>query len=61
MKAGDLFYFAREDGVIHVARESKGGLELVKSNTMPERQIATIVPINDHILLRSETKLYYFK
>ena len=61
VKAGDLFYFAREDGVIHVARETKGGLELVKSNEMPERQIATIVPINDHILLRSETKLYYFK
>lgn len=61
VKAGNLFYFAHEKGVIHVARETKDGLELVASNEMPERQIATIVPINDHILLRSETKLYYFK
>lgn len=61
VKAGDLFYFAREDGFIFVAKETDNGMELVASNEMPERQIATIVPINDHILLRSETTLYYFK
>ncbi|MFK7788474.1 MAG: PQQ-binding-like beta-propeller repeat protein [Phycisphaeraceae bacterium] len=61
VKAGDLFYFAREDGFIFVAKQTDSGLELVASNEMPERQIATIVPINDHILLRSETTLYYFK
>ncbi|MEO0477158.1 MAG: hypothetical protein AAF085_14495 [Planctomycetota bacterium] len=61
VKAGNLFYFSHEKGIIHVARETDNGLELVKTNEMPERQIATVVPINDHILLRSETKLYYFK
>lgn len=61
VKAGNLFYFSREDGNIFVAKETDGGLELVASNEMPERQIATIVPINDHILLRSESKLYYFE
>lgn len=61
VKAGDRFYFAREDGMIYVAKETNTGLELIASNQMPERQIATIVPINDHILLRSESKLYYFK
>ncbi|MGB0768019.1 MAG: PQQ-binding-like beta-propeller repeat protein [Phycisphaeraceae bacterium] len=61
VKAGSRFYFAREDGVIHVADETDSGMKLVASNEMPERQIATIVPINDHILLRSETTLYYFK
>ena len=61
VKAGNLFYFAREDGFIFVAKEKDGGLELIASNEMPQRQIATIVPINDHILLRSETMLYYFK
>lgn len=61
VKAGNLFYFAHEAGIIHVARETDDGMELIKTNEMPERQIATIVPINDHILLRSETKLYYFK
>lgn len=61
VKAGDLFYFAREDGFIFVAKEKEGGLELIATNEMPERQIATIVPINDRILLRSETSLYYFK
>ena len=61
VKAGDLFYFSHESGIIHVARETDSGLELIKSNDMPERQIATVVPINNHILLRSESKLYYFK
>lgn len=61
VKAGDRFYFAREDGVIHVAEETKDGMKLLASNEMPERQIATIVPINDHILLRSEKTLYYFE
>lgn len=61
VKAGNTFYFAREDGVIFVARETDNGMKLISTNTMPERQIATIVPINDHILLRSEKKLYYFK
>lgn len=61
VKAGNLFYFAHEKGVIHVARETESGLELIKTNSMPERQIATIVPVNSHILLRSETTLYYFK
>lgn len=61
VKAGKHFYFAREDGTIFVARESDKGMELIATNEMPERQIATIVPINDHILLRSETKLYYFQ
>lgn len=61
VKAGDTFYFAREDGVIFVAKETASGMELVSTNEMPERQIATIVPINDHILLRSEKKLYYFE
>jgi outer membrane protein assembly factor BamB len=61
VKAGDLFYFSHEKGIIHVARETYAGLELVKTNVMPERQIATVIPINEHILLRSETKLYYFK
>lgn len=61
VKAGNLFYFSHEKGIIHVAKETEAGMELVKTNEMPERQIATIVPINDHILLRSETTLYYFK
>lgn len=61
VKAGDLFYFSHESGIIHVAKETDTGLELIASNEMPERQIATVVPINNHILLRSETKLYYFK
>lgn len=61
VKAGNLFYFSHESGIIHVAKETPDGLELVASNEMPERQIATVVPINDRILLRSETKLYYFK
>lgn len=61
VKAGNLFYFAHEKGIIHVAKETSSGLELVASNNMPERQIATIVPINNHILLRSEARLYYFK
>lgn len=61
VKAGQTFYFAREDGVIFAARETATGMELVATNEMPERQIATVVPINDRILLRSEKKLYYFK
>eukprot|EP00752_Nemacystus_decipiens_P015021 g13377.t1 len=61
VKAGDLFYFSHEKGVIHVARETETGLELVATNEMPERQIATVVPINNHILLRSEKSLHYFK
>ena len=61
VKAGDLFYFAREDGVVFIARETKGGMQLVSTNPMPGRQIATLVPVNDHILLRSEAGLYYFK
>ncbi|MEM6506047.1 MAG: PQQ-binding-like beta-propeller repeat protein [Planctomycetota bacterium] len=61
VKAGNLFYFSHESGIIHVAKETETGMELVKTNEMPERQIATVVPINDHILLRSETTLYYFK
>lgn len=61
VKAGNLFYFSHETGIIHVAKETDKGLELVASNEMPERQIATIVPINNHILLRSKTTLYYFK
>jgi len=61
VKAGQHFYFAREDGTIFVARETDEGMVLLATNEMPERQIATIVPVNDHILLRSEKKLYYFK
>ncbi len=63
VKVGDTFYFAREDGFIFIARELKdgSGLELIATNEMPERQIATIVPVNDHILLRGEKTLYYFK
>ena len=61
VKAGNLFYFSHEKGVIHVAKETETGLALITSNEMPERQIATIVPINDRILLRSETKLYLFE
>lgn len=61
VKAGEHFYFAREDGFIFVAKQTDSGLELVATNEMPERQIATIVPINNRILLRSETKLTYFE
>ncbi|MFN3166732.1 MAG: PQQ-binding-like beta-propeller repeat protein [Phycisphaeraceae bacterium] len=61
VKAGQHFYFAREDGTIFVARETDGGMVLLATNAMPERQIATIVPVNDRILLRSEKKLYYFE
>lgn len=61
VKAGPLFYFAREDGVIHTTRLIGDGMELVASSKMPERQVATVIPINDHILLRNKSTLYYFE
>ena len=55
--ADGKLYFAREDGVIFVARV-EGKFELLAENDMGERIIAAPVPVANRLLLRGEKHLF---
>jgi outer membrane protein assembly factor BamB len=57
--AGDKFYCLREDGTMFVATVD-GGLEVLAENELDENCVATPVPLDNSLLVRSRSKLYHF-
>lgn len=55
--AGGKLYAAREDGMVLVAKID-GGFELLAENDMGESVIASIVPVDDRLLIRGEKHLF---
>lgn len=55
--ADGLIYFLSEDGVCSVVKAS-ATFEEIATNDMAERSLASMVPIENGILLRTESKLY---
>lgn len=55
---GDKFYCAREDGTVLTATVTPKGLEDVKENALGEGVIASLVPVNDTLLVRGDTHLF---
>ena len=56
--AGNKFYIAREDGVVITATVSDKGLKDVKENDLGEGVIASLVMVNDKLLIRGEQHLF---
>jgi outer membrane protein assembly factor BamB len=56
--AGDKLYCAREDGVIFAGRLTENGFEQLAENNMGEKVIATIVPVQNSLLIRGEKHLF---
>lgn len=54
---GGVLYAAREDGVVFVAKVDNG-FELLAENKLPDRVIATLVPIGDRLIIRGEKELF---
>lgn len=57
--AGDKLYCLREDGTLFVA-SVEGGLKVLAENELGENCVATPVPIEDSLLVRTRNKLYRF-
>lgn len=57
--ADDKLYCLREDGTMFVASVD-GGLEVLAENELGENSVATPVPIEDSLLVRTRGKLYRF-
>lgn len=58
--ANGILYAAREDGTVFTAK-IEGGFEFIAENKMGERIIASPVPIDGRILLRTDEHLYCIK
>jgi outer membrane protein assembly factor BamB len=56
--AGDKLYCAREDGVIFAGQQTEKGFEQLAENDMGEKVIATVVPVQDSLLIRGEKHLF---
>lgn len=56
---GDKLYCLREDGTLFVASVD-GGLEVLAENELGEHSVATPVPLEDSLLVRTRGKLYRF-
>ncbi|MBI5768356.1 MAG: PQQ-binding-like beta-propeller repeat protein [Verrucomicrobia bacterium] len=54
---GGVLYAAREDGVVFVAKVA-GGFELLAENKLPDRVIASLVPVGDRLIIRGEKELF---
>ncbi|MGI9458018.1 MAG: PQQ-binding-like beta-propeller repeat protein [Aeoliella sp.] len=57
--AGDKLYCLRDDGTMFVASVD-GGLQLLGENDLGDRTVATPVPIDGTLLVRTRTKLFRF-
>jgi outer membrane protein assembly factor BamB len=57
--AGDKLYCLREDGTMFVASVGEG-LEVLAENELGEHSVATPVPLDDSLLVRTRSKLYRF-
>lgn len=57
--AGDKLYCLREDGTLFVASVGDG-LEVLAENELGENCVATPVPLEESLLIRSRGKLYRF-
>lgn len=55
--ADGVLYAAREDGSVFVARVEKG-FELLSENKFDDRLIASIVPVENRLLIRGQSFLY---
>jgi len=55
--ADGKIYAAREDGVVFVVR-AEGPFQLLATNALSDRLIASPVPVNSRLLLRGEKALY---
>lgn len=55
--ADGKIYSAREDGVVFVTK-AEGPFQLLATNTLDDRLIASPVPVNSRLLLRGEKALY---
>jgi outer membrane protein assembly factor BamB len=55
---GDLLYCLRQDGTLFVGRIGDDGFELLAENAMNDRFVASPVPVNGRLLLRSAEALY---
>ncbi len=58
--AGEKLYAIREDGVMFVADISESRLNILSENKLDESVIGSPIPFGDHILVRSESRLYCF-
>jgi outer membrane protein assembly factor BamB len=56
--AGDLIYCLRQDGTLFTGRIGNPGFELLAENNMNDRFVASPVPVNGQLLLRSADALY---
>ena len=56
--ADGKLYAPREDGVVFVARVTKGAFELLKANDMQESVIGSPVPVMNRLLIRGENYLF---
>jgi outer membrane protein assembly factor BamB len=57
--AGDKLYCLREDGTMFVASVDEG-LEVLAENELGENSVATPVPLEDSLVVRTRNKLYRF-
>lgn len=57
--AGDKLYCLREDGTMFVA-SVEGGLKVLAENELGEPSVATPIPLEDSMLVRTRSKLYRF-
>ena len=56
--AGDRLICSREDGTIFVCRLNEDGMEILAENTLPGSAIASPVPHDDRLYLRTANRLY---
>jgi outer membrane protein assembly factor BamB len=58
--AGDKIYCVRENGVCHVVQVADGSAEVIATNSLDDRAmtVASPVPVQDVILIRSEEALW---
>ena len=58
--AGNLLYFAREDGVVMVAEADEKGFKFLSENELERNISASPVPVNGKLLIRGAKNLYCF-
>ncbi|MGY8687626.1 MAG: outer membrane protein assembly factor BamB family protein, partial [Verrucomicrobiales bacterium] len=59
--ANDVLYCAREDGFIFTVRLKDSGFDLLGENDMGEGVIATLIPVNNQLIIRGAEHLFCIK
>jgi hypothetical protein len=56
-----VLYCAREDGFIFTVRLKDSGFDLLGENDMGEGVIATLIPVNNQLIIRGAEHLFCIK